>query len=59
MGIKTDITFYTEATPNGLKFSIVLEELGLGYKVSTPLFSTSLGDTETSTLRVGSLARFV
>jgi glutathione S-transferase len=33
MGIKTDITLYTEGTPNGLKASIVLEELGLEYKV--------------------------
>jgi hypothetical protein len=33
MGIKTDITLYTEGTPNGLKTSIVLEELGLEYKV--------------------------
>ncbi|PVI05792.1 glutathione S-transferase [Periconia macrospinosa] len=32
MGIKTDITLYTEGTPNGLKTSIVLEELGLEYK---------------------------
>lgn len=33
MGIKTDITLYTEGTPNGLKASIVLEELDLDYKV--------------------------
>jgi glutathione S-transferase len=33
MGIKTDITLYTEGTPNGLKASIALEELGLEYKV--------------------------
>jgi glutathione S-transferase len=36
MGIKTDITLYTEGTPNGLKASIVLEELGLEYKVNWP-----------------------
>ncbi|OAL02764.1 glutathione S-transferase [Phaeosphaeriaceae sp. SRC1lsM3a] len=35
MGISTDITLYTEGTPNGLKTSIVLEELGLDYKVVT------------------------
>ncbi|KAM0201603.1 hypothetical protein ACHAPI_001648 [Fusarium lateritium] len=35
MGIQTDITLYTEGTPNGLKASIVLEELGLEYKVVT------------------------
>ncbi|KAM0436258.1 hypothetical protein ACHAQK_007832 [Fusarium lateritium] len=35
MGIKTDITLYTEGTPNGLKASIVLEEIGLEYKVVT------------------------
>ncbi|KAF5678682.1 glutathione S-transferase [Fusarium heterosporum] len=39
MGIKTDITLYTEGTPNGLKASIVLEELGLDYKVVTLDFS--------------------
>jgi glutathione S-transferase len=33
MGIKTNITLYTEGTPNGLKSSIVLEELDLEYKV--------------------------
>ena len=33
MGIKTNITLYTEGTPNGLKASIVLEELDLEYKV--------------------------
>lgn len=33
MGTKTDITLYTEGTPNGLKASIALEELGLEYKV--------------------------
>lgn len=37
MGIKTEITLYTEGTPNGLKASITLEELGLEYKVRTPL----------------------
>lgn len=36
MGISTDITLYTEGTPNGLKTSIVLEELGLDYKVLSP-----------------------
>ncbi|KAK4065417.1 hypothetical protein Trihar35433_7537 [Trichoderma harzianum] len=33
MGIPTDITLYTAATPNGIKASILLEELGLEYKV--------------------------
>lgn len=33
MGIKTDITLYTAATPNGIKIPILLEELGLEYKV--------------------------
>ncbi|PNP47419.1 hypothetical protein TGAMA5MH_01238 [Trichoderma gamsii] len=33
MGIPTDITLYTVATPNGIKISILLEELGLEYKV--------------------------
>lgn len=33
MGIETGITLYTEGTPNGLKISIALEELGLDYKV--------------------------
>lgn len=30
---ETDITLYTYGTPNGRKVSIVLEELGLKYKV--------------------------
>ncbi|KAL6900353.1 glutathione S-transferase [Trichoderma evansii] len=33
MGIPTDITLYTAGTPNGIKVSILLEELGLEYKV--------------------------
>lgn len=33
MATKTDITLYTAATPNGLKASILLAELGLDYKV--------------------------
>jgi hypothetical protein len=35
MGIPTDIVLYTAATPNGIKVSILLEELGLEYKVSS------------------------
>lgn len=31
--VKTDITLYTVNTPNGIKVSILLEELGLDYKV--------------------------
>ncbi len=30
---KTDITLYTVNTPNGIKASILLEELNLDYKV--------------------------
>jgi glutathione S-transferase len=33
MGIKTDIVLYTVNTPNGIKVSILLEELGLEYQV--------------------------
>jgi glutathione S-transferase len=33
MGNKTGITLYTEGTPNGLKPTILLAELGLEYKV--------------------------
>lgn len=33
MGIKTNITLYTEGTPNGLKPTILMAELGLEYKV--------------------------
>lgn len=33
MGIKTDIKLYTVNTPNGIKASIALEELGLDYEV--------------------------
>jgi glutathione S-transferase len=37
MSTKTDITLYTEGTPNGLKVSIALEELKLSYKVPSQL----------------------
>ncbi|KAF7557960.1 hypothetical protein G7Z17_g349 [Cylindrodendrum hubeiense] len=33
MGMKTNITLYTEGTPNGLKPTILLAELGLEYKL--------------------------
>lgn len=33
MATKSDITLYTTNTPNGIKVSILLEELGLEYKV--------------------------
>lgn len=33
MATKTDITLYTAQTPNGIKTSILLAELGLDYKV--------------------------
>ncbi|KAL4965769.1 glutathione S-transferase family protein [Aspergillus stella-maris] len=33
MASQSDITIYTEGTPNGLKISIALEELGLPYNV--------------------------
>lgn len=33
MTTKTDITLYTAQTPNGIKASILLAELGLDYKV--------------------------
>jgi len=33
MPTKTDIHLYTTGTPNGVKVSILLEELGLEYKV--------------------------
>jgi glutathione S-transferase len=33
-----DITLYTAGTPNGVKVSIVLEELGIPYKVRTISF---------------------
>ncbi|KAM5359117.1 hypothetical protein ACJZ2D_014723 [Fusarium nematophilum] len=33
---KTDITLYTAGTPNGIKVSILLEELGLDYKMRGP-----------------------
>lgn len=35
MGIKTDFHLYTTGTPNGIKVSMLLEELGLEYKVRT------------------------
>ncbi|KAI5468025.1 glutathione S-transferase [Mariannaea sp. PMI_226] len=40
--IKTDITLYTVGTPNGIKASIALEELGLDYKV----YPIRMGDNE-------------
>jgi hypothetical protein len=33
MGRPTDITLYTDATPNGIKVSILLAELDLDYKL--------------------------
>jgi hypothetical protein len=33
MAIKTNITLYTEGTPNGLKTTIAMAELNLEYKV--------------------------
>lgn len=33
MAVKTDIVLYTAQTPNGIKVSIALEELGLQYEV--------------------------
>ncbi|KAJ5623846.1 glutathione S-transferase II [Penicillium lagena] len=33
MGIKTNVTLYTGSTPNGIKVPILLEELGLEYKL--------------------------
>lgn len=48
MATKSDITLYTVNTPNGIKASILLEELGLPYKVrivaqcSTPYASNTL-----------------
>jgi glutathione S-transferase len=33
MSLQPNITLYTEGTPNGLKISIALEELGLSYNV--------------------------
>ncbi|KAL7806650.1 glutathione S-transferase [Trichoderma gracile] len=42
MGIPTDIVLYTAATPNGIKVSILLEELGLEYKIR----SIDLGKNE-------------
>ncbi|KAF2450120.1 glutathione S-transferase II [Karstenula rhodostoma CBS 690.94] len=39
MADKSDITLYTTQTPNGIKISIALEELGLPYKVHKIEFS--------------------
>lgn len=36
MATPTDIHLYTAQTPNGIKVSILLEELSLQYKVSSP-----------------------
>lgn len=42
---KTDITLYTTNTPNGIKPSILLEELNLEYKVSDLSLSTLMSTT--------------
>jgi len=34
MAAQTDIHLYTAGTPNGIKVSMLLEELGLQYKAS-------------------------
>lgn len=39
MADKSSITLYTAQTANGVKISILLEELGLKYEVRTPEFS--------------------
>lgn len=36
MASKSDIVLYTASTPNGIKASIALEELGLQYEVCVP-----------------------
>lgn len=37
MAASSDIHLFTAQTPNGIKASILLEELGLPYKVSSTL----------------------
>jgi glutathione S-transferase len=39
---RPDITLYTDSTPNGIKISIALEELGLPYKVEHLNISTNI-----------------
>ncbi|KAK3197733.1 hypothetical protein GRF29_216g1134588 [Pseudopithomyces chartarum] len=41
MAPQSDITLYTTQTPNGIKISILLEELGLPYKVHKIDFSSN------------------
>ncbi len=41
MSKRPDITLYTDSTPNGIKISIALEELGLPYKVEHVDISTN------------------
>lgn len=38
MAANSNIHLYTAQTPNGIKVSIVLEELGLKYEVCRPAF---------------------
>lgn len=38
---QSDITLYTDATPNGIKITIALEELGIQYKVEHVDISTN------------------
>ena len=41
MATRPNITLYTDSTPNGIKISIALEELGLPYKVEHIDISTN------------------
>ena len=41
MSSRPDITLYTDSTPNGIKISIGLEELGLPYKTEHINISTN------------------
>jgi len=43
MAAKSDIHLYTAATPNGIKISMLLEELGLEYKVGRSTQSLQIG----------------
>lgn len=52
MGLKTDFTLYTALTPNGIKVPILLEELGLEYKVWKNMYLISSGRGISSCLHI-------
>ena len=53
MAPQSDITLYTDATPNGIKITIALEELGLPYKTEHLDISTNKQKEVSAPRRLG------